>query len=341
MTPTKSFSFSQVSTFTRRATSWNYEAFPVDRLNPAFPDRYGIMSVIPTTDFVSTGFHGGPFSPASLTYRVQNIGGADMTWEVTKTAGWLAINEPGGVLAPGEGFDVVATIQADTLAAASYSDTLHFNNLTNGYGNVTADVELTVSPYTPPCYLDLSTPLIGGTGSAWANKSLASVAMGEKTANCLVAFTEAYLTPTASMVGAALKFTDSLDFLVDSSGRTFVAKIDAKAGDVISLSYNISTSEDCKIEFDLFNDAGTGPALDHAEVLPLAGSDNGSMQITVPSDACYYIRTKYSTISVTPSGTYVAQYTVTSNGTLSVMPICAPYTVGVTTQLLPCSIVTP
>jgi hypothetical protein len=113
----------------------------------------GILAVTPAAGLVSTGTAGGPFTPAGMTYTLQNTGGTALAWTAAKTQIWTTLSATAGTLAPGAATTVTVSINAaaNALAAGAYNDTVSFTNTTNGRGNTTRLVGLTVNrPNTPP-----------------------------------------------------------------------------------------------------------------------------------------------------------------------------------------------
>jgi len=103
------------------------------------------LGVTPATNFVSTGVVGGPFSPSSQTYALTNTGTNALNWAASKTSSWLNLSATNGTLAAAGSTNVVAIINAASLAVGSYSDTITFSNRTSGFGNITRQVTLTVN----------------------------------------------------------------------------------------------------------------------------------------------------------------------------------------------------
>lgn len=110
-----------------------------------------VLTVTPATSLSSIGAAGGSFSPSSTTYTLTNSGTGTMNWTAGKTAAWLTLSSSSGSLAAGVSTTVSATINtaANSLSAASYSDTITFTNSTNASGNTTRAVALTVTAGTP------------------------------------------------------------------------------------------------------------------------------------------------------------------------------------------------
>lgn len=108
------------------------------------------LAVTPQTTFDSTGPQGGPFSPASAVYTIENVGDLEMSWSVTDNQGWVSIGIPEltGTLAPGASTQVTVDInsQANALLTKGtpYVATVSFLNNSNGKGNTTRAVNLTV-----------------------------------------------------------------------------------------------------------------------------------------------------------------------------------------------------
>jgi uncharacterized repeat protein (TIGR02543 family) len=107
----------------------------------------GTLAVTPATALSATGAPGGPFTPSSVTYTLQNSGNSAITWSASQTQPWVTLSLNGGSLAPGASATVTVSINANaaTLAAGSYSGTVTFTNATNGSGNTTRAVTLAVT----------------------------------------------------------------------------------------------------------------------------------------------------------------------------------------------------
>jgi len=110
------------------------------------PVPAGSLSVS-SGSLASTGTAGGPFSPSSQSFTLSNPGGQPVNWTAGKTQTWVTLSSSGGTLAAGANTTVTVSINsgANSLAAGSYSDTVTFTNTTNGTGNATRSVSLTVN----------------------------------------------------------------------------------------------------------------------------------------------------------------------------------------------------
>jgi len=105
------------------------------------------LSVSPGTGFVSEGPGGGPFTPASANYTVQNLGPGGINYSVTTSATWLTVTNGSGSL-PSAGNSAVVTVAVNASAAGlpqgQYTTTLNFVNTTDHVGDTTRPVTLTV-----------------------------------------------------------------------------------------------------------------------------------------------------------------------------------------------------
>ena len=94
----------------------------------------GVLNVTPTTDFISTGLEGGPFSPTSRTYTLTNTGGAPLFWNLTGVNSWQTANTTSNMLSGGGTAYVALSINANanTLFPATWIDTYNFSNCYSG-----------------------------------------------------------------------------------------------------------------------------------------------------------------------------------------------------------------
>ena len=111
-------------------------------------DLPGMLFVSLDLPLESSGYEFGPFSPAQRTYTPRNIGTTAINWTATNSNGGLfALSQSGGNLAPGASTSVtvaVVTSEAESQPPGVYTDTINFSNTTNGRGNTTRGVQLTV-----------------------------------------------------------------------------------------------------------------------------------------------------------------------------------------------------
>lgn len=121
------------------------------------------LSVSPGLGLGSSGLVGGPFNPGSLTYSLSNSAAITLSWAASKTANWVTLSSTSGTLAPGSNTTVTISINtnANSLTIGGYLDTISFTNTTNGDGNTTRPVNLTVASPTFGFFDDFSTYATG------------------------------------------------------------------------------------------------------------------------------------------------------------------------------------
>jgi hypothetical protein len=112
----------------------------------------GSLSVSPDAGLGSSGPMGGPFSPSSKSYTLTNTGGTTINYTIFNNPGWVSLSSTGGSLEPQASTSVTVTINdvANSLGAGIYLHTVVFTNTTNGNGNTSRPVLLTVSADEPP-----------------------------------------------------------------------------------------------------------------------------------------------------------------------------------------------
>jgi len=131
----------------------------------------GVLSVTPSEGLASSGNQGGPFSPSSKDYILENRGGSSINYTINKGQPWISLSETGGSLAAGASTAITVSINsnANALSPGSYADIVTFANITNEIGNTTRNVNLTVNapseiittPTTP------SGPTSGNAGTSY------------------------------------------------------------------------------------------------------------------------------------------------------------------------------
>ncbi|MGZ3493828.1 MAG: DUF7948 domain-containing protein, partial [Syntrophales bacterium] len=107
----------------------------------------GTLSVTPADGLTSSGTQGGPFTPSSKVYTLKNVGSSSINWTASKGQTWVTLSSGSGTLGAGASTTVTVSINsgANSLTPGSYSDTVSFTNTTNGNGNTTRPVSLTVN----------------------------------------------------------------------------------------------------------------------------------------------------------------------------------------------------
>ncbi|MCC6543676.1 MAG: PIG-L family deacetylase [Nitrospirae bacterium] len=107
----------------------------------------GSLTVTPSDGLSASGIFGGPFSPSSYTYQLQNSGGTTINWTASQTKKWVTLSSSGGTLSPGASTTVDVSINnmANRLFSGLYNDVVYFSNTTNGTGDTKRSVDLTIS----------------------------------------------------------------------------------------------------------------------------------------------------------------------------------------------------
>jgi hypothetical protein len=102
--------------------------------------------VTPRAALAASGPVGGPFTPSSVTYEVENPGPGTMGYTVTATQPWLTITNGTGTIPSHSSVEVTVELNviASLLGGGVYTDALTFTNTTDGIGNCTRAVRLEV-----------------------------------------------------------------------------------------------------------------------------------------------------------------------------------------------------
>jgi len=191
-----------------------------------------VITVTPATNGLSSGLLGGPFTPSTFAYTILNSGTGVMTWSVTNPQPWLSLSATTGTLVTGSGVVVTATLNAsaNALASGSYSDTVSFTNVTNGTGNTTRTLSLTVITPNPVLNVTPATGLAstGTTGGPFlpSNTVYTLSNTGNSPMNWSAAKTQSWLT-LSSTTGT----------LASGSSISLTASINSNANSLASGSY--------------------------------------------------------------------------------------------------------
>ncbi|HEV7927609.1 MAG TPA: hypothetical protein VGR14_19815, partial [Verrucomicrobiae bacterium] len=93
------------------------------------------LAITPPLGFTASGPGGGPFTVASQTYTLANIGTTAVNWSLINTSSWLNVSSTSGTLTPGRGTSTV-TVSLNSAASnfliGNYSANVSFVNLTDG-----------------------------------------------------------------------------------------------------------------------------------------------------------------------------------------------------------------
>jgi len=93
------------------------------------------LVVTPPLGFISSGPGGGPFTVASQTYVLTNIGSSPLPWSLVNTSAWLTVSSTAGTLNPGGAASIV-TVSLNSTASnfliGNYSANVSILDLTDG-----------------------------------------------------------------------------------------------------------------------------------------------------------------------------------------------------------------
>ncbi len=128
------------------------------------------MKISPSGSFDSEGMSGGPFSPSSMVYTIENMDATGLDFTVSKTQGWVDISSAGGYLPGGDSATVTVSInsEADLLSNGMYNDSIVFTNTTNHDGDTVRAVNLQVGLPTVQYSWDMSSDPGWTTEGLWA-----------------------------------------------------------------------------------------------------------------------------------------------------------------------------
>jgi len=104
------------------------------------------MRVSPSSPFDSEGQSGGPFTPSSKVYTIENTGLTGFNYTVSKSQSWVTLSSASGYVAAGATDNITVSINsgANSLADGGYTDTVSFVNTTNHDGDTARAVNLQV-----------------------------------------------------------------------------------------------------------------------------------------------------------------------------------------------------
>jgi len=116
--------------------------------------------------FASTGSHNGVLYPTEGSYQVTNRGQAPVEWAVSADQSWVLLDLTGGALAPLQvaTVDVSLTATAVQLPIGTHVCTLSFRNLTDGQGDTSREIVVTIT----------SSPTVGISVEGYPHMSLGS-----------------------------------------------------------------------------------------------------------------------------------------------------------------------
>ena len=108
------------------------------------------MLVTPDDNLVSAGPAGGPFTPDSIVYTLENFSDVPVEYSVTKSASWLTITNAAGTIPVDSSVEVTVSFneEANELGHGLHEDTVYFTNLTDHEGDTERAVSLDIDATT-------------------------------------------------------------------------------------------------------------------------------------------------------------------------------------------------
>jgi hypothetical protein len=113
---------------------------------PLFDPANQSLAVAPASGLDAQGEPGGPFTPASLAYTLENNSDGTILFEASADQAWIDVTPTSGALSPGATATVTVSLgaAADGLPTGLYDGTVSFVNLVDGEGDTTRPVSLQV-----------------------------------------------------------------------------------------------------------------------------------------------------------------------------------------------------
>jgi hypothetical protein len=104
------------------------------------------LRVSPFSGLAAEGQAGGPFTPDSIVYTLENLNDTSLDYSINNSQPWVSVSDAGGSLAGLATTDVTVSINsnANSLAVGTYSDSVNFINETDHDGDTSRSVDLTV-----------------------------------------------------------------------------------------------------------------------------------------------------------------------------------------------------
>jgi hypothetical protein len=108
------------------------------------------LKVTPEEGLSAQGPLGGPFTPDSISYTLENVGENAFDYQVTQTQNWVSVDNAAGTLAGHTTATVTVSINshANYLGTGQFADTVSFVNTTDHDGDTTRPVTLKVGEPT-------------------------------------------------------------------------------------------------------------------------------------------------------------------------------------------------
>ncbi len=183
------------------------------------------LQVSPTTNIAAWGKRGGPFAPASFSYQIM-ASRDSVRYSISGVPNWLSASAPllGTVTTVPTTVTFTLNSAAALLAPGAYSPSpINFTNTTNGQGNTSRTVMLSVAP-----------PLFQGTATLLSASGACSVVSGLSAGGLLDSAYRPRMNPSEPESGLIFKFAGSTTSLFRASGNDQMRGAGTYAGNWIS-----------------------------------------------------------------------------------------------------------
>ena len=122
------------------------------------------------TDLAAAGQRGGPYTPDSTTYTLQNRNDTPIAYDVSVDVPWVDVSLSSGTLAGGESLDIVVSLNAaaNTLSHGLHEGTITFTNLTDHDGDTQRPVSIDVDAKNVQYSFPMDSDPGWSTQGAWA-----------------------------------------------------------------------------------------------------------------------------------------------------------------------------
>jgi len=145
-----SLSWTGGGTSSTRLSNWLDPASTGATTTDLYDPNAAGLKVTPSSGLAAAGDAGGPFTPSSVTYTLENQYDTRIDYAVTKTQPWVTLSSASGHLEGHATADVTVSINAaaNTLGNGTYTDLVQFINTTDHVGDTSRGVTLTVGAPT-------------------------------------------------------------------------------------------------------------------------------------------------------------------------------------------------
>jgi len=179
--------------------------------------RVDYLTVTPASGVSASGHPGGPFTPATAVYTLQNTRTSAIDWSASLTTGIVQLSSMGGSIPASSSIDVTVsfTAAAASLPPGVYTDRITFTDLATGQVAAARDVVLTIftSPHIAVTPASFSVTLPYG-GSDTRTLNVANLADGDAPLSFVVASSNTAWLTVAPESGANLAPGSNVDCTV-------------------------------------------------------------------------------------------------------------------------------